>query len=109
MCRLGACCRATYYLVLAVICIYLAVCVLIVPHYRFVALMILALVVLYGVSAWRFLPSEQFALREMAEEMARQRCSAGAAAAVAAPPTNHPTAAAVVTPRSAPSHEPYRG
>ncbi|CAG9577310.1 conserved hypothetical protein [Leishmania major strain Friedlin] len=105
-CVTGGCCSAAYYICLAAICIYLFVCILAVPQYRFVALMIFALVTLYATSAWRLLPSERLVVREMAEAMARQRCPLPA---VAVPFTTPMTAGAAVTHPSLAFHEPYRG
>lgn len=73
-CLPSSCCTVVNYLCLAVVFLYLVVCVLLVPQYRFVALLVFALVALYATSAWRFLPSERFTVRERAEAMARGRC-----------------------------------
>ncbi|KAG5474444.1 hypothetical protein LSCM1_03228 [Leishmania martiniquensis] len=104
-CVTGMCCRVLYYACLAAICIYLVVCVLLVPQYRVVALMIFALVALYATSAWRRLPSEQLVVRERAEEMVKQRCPLPAEAA----PLTFPETAGVTVAHSLPSfREPYR-
>ncbi|GET90123.1 hypothetical protein, conserved [Leishmania tarentolae] len=95
----GGCCTAVYYVCLAAICIYLVICILAVPQYRFVALMIFVLVVLYATSAWRLLPSERLVVREMAEAMARQRHPSPAVAAPFTTPLT--TAPAVAQPSSA--------
>ncbi|CBZ28570.1 conserved hypothetical protein [Leishmania mexicana MHOM/GT/2001/U1103] len=107
-CVTGGCCSAVYYVCLAAICIYLVICILTVPQYRFVALMIFVLVTLCATSAWRLLPSEWLVVREMAEAMARQRCPPPAVA-VAVPFTTPVTAGAAVTHPLSAFHEPYRG
>ncbi|KAG5475121.1 hypothetical protein CUR178_04572 [Leishmania enriettii] len=101
----GSCCDSLYYVFLAAICIYLVICVVAVPQYRFVALMVFALVALYTTSAWRLLPSEQLVVRELAEEMVRQRCPP---LTEVLPLTFPATATRAVAQPSSSFREPYR-
>lgn len=103
MCPLP-CCTIVYYLCLAVVFLYLLLCVVLVPAYRYVALMLMALAVLYASSAWRLLPSERLVVRRRAEVLARQRCSPPVVEATAlSPPCTTPdTLADGVVP-----HEPF--
>ncbi|KPA85239.1 hypothetical protein ABB37_01591 [Leptomonas pyrrhocoris] len=73
-CCSSTCCKVIYYICLAIVFIYLILCVLLIPQYRYVALMVIAVVVLYATSAWRLLPSERSVVRERAEVLARQQC-----------------------------------
>ncbi|KAL7699521.1 hypothetical protein NQL31_004734 [Lotmaria passim] len=73
-CCSSTCCNVVYYVCLACVFMFLILCVLLIPKYRYVALMVLGVVVLYATSAWRLLPSERHAVQRRAETLARQRC-----------------------------------
>ncbi|CAJ1010090.1 hypothetical protein Q4I28_005404 [Leishmania naiffi] len=104
-CVTRMCCSVGYYVCLASICIYLVFCILAVPQYRFVALMIFALMGLCATSAWRLLPSEQIVVRQMAEVMARQCYTSPT---VAVPFITSMTTTPAVTVPSSTSPELYR-
>lgn len=93
-----------YYTCLAVVLAYLVFCAILVPDYRYVALIVMALIVACATSAWRLLPSERLVVRIKAEALARHRCC---------PPSGvvhdgHCAARGVKTAGMAP-HEPFTG
>ncbi|KPI87885.1 hypothetical protein ABL78_3042 [Leptomonas seymouri] len=100
-CCASTCCKITYYVCLVAVFVYLILCVLLIPKYRYVALMLIGVAVLYATSAWRLLPSERLNVRERAEVLARQRCAPPDAAATY-PYCSTPTATGVVA-----LHEPF--
>ncbi|KAG5500528.1 hypothetical protein JKF63_03622 [Porcisia hertigi] len=74
-CISGVCRRVVYYGFLVLLAVYLVLCVVMIPQYRYLAIMILIVMALYATSAWRWLPSERRVVREKAEAMVRQRCN----------------------------------